>query len=105
MAFSTPQSNHVYVIIRLKMSENVNGLAGSLNCHYGETDDIFLNGRLVESDDTLMTIAIRHCRNLVGFCLNPTHRLYLAKVNHGLVDHEPVKLYVYVIDVFYKYLR
>ena len=44
---STSQSNHVYVIIRLKMSENINGLAVSMFCHYGETDDVFLIGGLV----------------------------------------------------------
>jgi hypothetical protein len=40
--------NHVYVIFRLKMSENVNGISGSLFCHYRETDDIFLIGGPVE---------------------------------------------------------
>jgi hypothetical protein len=42
------------------MSERINGLAGSLFCHYGETDDVFLIGGLVESDETLMASAIRH---------------------------------------------
>jgi hypothetical protein len=54
------ESNHVYVIIRLKMSESINGLAGSLFCHYGETDDVFLIGGLVEPDETLIASAIRH---------------------------------------------
>ena len=80
----------MYVIIRLKLSENVNGLACSLFCHYGETNDAFLIGGLVEPDETLMTSAIRYCRQLVDLCFKPNHRLYLAKVIHGLVDHEPV---------------
>ena len=42
MAFLTPQSNHVYAIIRRKMLENVKCLDVSLLCHYGETDDVFL---------------------------------------------------------------
>ena len=37
MAFSMSRSIHVYVIIRLKMSDNVDGLASNLFCHYGET--------------------------------------------------------------------
>jgi len=52
MASSTPKSNHVYVIIRKKMAEKVNGLAGILFCHYGETDDVFMIGGLVEPNDT-----------------------------------------------------
>ena len=42
MASSTTQSNHVYVTIRLKMTENINGLDAILFYHYGETDDTFL---------------------------------------------------------------
>ncbi len=80
MASSMTQSNHVYVIIRLKMSENMNGLFGSLFCHYGETDDAFLIGGALESNETLMAAAIRHCRRLVGFRLKPSQRLYLTKV-------------------------
>jgi hypothetical protein len=57
---------------------------------------------LVEHDETLMAIAIRHCRRLVDFHLKPNHRLYLAKVINGLVDHEPVKISIYVVDVLYK---
>jgi hypothetical protein len=105
MAFSTPQSIHVYVTILPKMSESVNGLTGKLFCHYGATDDVFLIGGPVEPNDTLMANAIRHYMRLVGLCLKPNHRIYLAKVIHGLVDHGPVKIYFYVIDVFYKDLQ
>ena len=105
MASSTSQSNHVYVIIRLKVSDNVNGLAGSLFCHYGETDDAFLICGLVEPNETLMASAIRHCRHLVDFRIKPSHRLYLAKVINGLVDQEPVKISFYFVDVLFKNLR
>jgi hypothetical protein len=83
------------------MSESINGIADSLFCHYGETDDAFLIGGLVEPNETLMAGAIRHCRRLVDFCLKPNHRLYLAKVINGLVNHEPVKISIYVVDVLY----
>ena len=102
MTSSTSQSNHAYVIIRLKISENVNGLTGSMFCHYDETDDVFLIGGSVEPNKTLMASAIRHCRRLVDFRLKPCHRLYLAKVINGLVDHEPLKIYIYVVDVLFK---
>ena len=74
MAASMIQFNHVYVIIRLKMSENMNGLPGSLICHYGETDDAFLIGGVVTSNDTLMASVIRHCRRLVDFRLKLSQR-------------------------------
>jgi hypothetical protein len=51
------------------MSENMNGIVGSLFCHYGETDDAFLIGGLVEPEETLMASAICHCRRLVDFRL------------------------------------
>ena len=87
------------------MSENINGLDGSMIWHYGETDDISLIGGSVEPNETLMASAIRHCRRLVDFRLKPCHRLYLAKVINGLVDHEPVKISIYVVDVLFKDLR
>ena len=105
MASSTTQSNHVYVIIRLKTSESINGLAGSLFCHYGETNDAFLIGVVVEPNETLMASAIRHCRILVDFRLKPSHRLYLAKVINGLKEHEPVRISIYVMNCLYKDLR
>jgi len=54
MTSSTPQSNYGYVIIRLKMIESINGITGSLFCYYGETDDAFFIGGLVEPTETLM---------------------------------------------------
>ena len=85
------------------MSKNINGLAGSIFCHYGKTDDVFLIGGLVEPNETLKASAIRHRRRMVDFRLKPSRRLYLAKVINGLADHEPpVKLSIYVVDVLYK---
>ena len=52
-----------------------------------------------------MANIIRHCRRLVHFRLKPNHRLYLAKVINGLINYESVKIFIYVIDVFYKDLR
>ncbi len=63
MASSWPQMpNHVYIIIRLKISESVNGISGSLFCPYGDIDDAFLISGLVKPRETLMAKAIRHCR-------------------------------------------
>ncbi len=43
MASSVPQiPSYVYVIIRLKMSENANGRYSNLICRHGENDNVFL---------------------------------------------------------------
>ena len=102
MTSSTSQCNYVYVIIRLKMFESINGIVGSVFCHSGETDDAFLISGLVEPYETLMGSAIRHCRRLVDFCFKPNHRLHLATIINDLVNHELVKIPIYVIDVLYK---
>ena len=73
-------------------------------CHYGETDDAFLIGGVVEPNETLIASVIRHCRRLVDFSRKPSHRLYLAKVINGLANHEPVKISIYVMDVLFKEL-
>jgi hypothetical protein len=46
--------DHVYIIILLKISEIVNGIAGTLFGHYGETNDALLIGGLVEPSEPLM---------------------------------------------------
>ena len=86
------------------MSESINGLAGSLFYHYGETVDAFLIGGVVQPNDTLMA-SVPHCRRQVDFSLKPSHRLYLAKGINGLAEHEPVRISIYVMDVLYKDLR
>ena len=83
----------------------MNGLVGSFFRHYGDTDDAFLIGGAVPPNETLVSCAIRHCSRRVDFRLKPNHRLYLAKVINGLVDHEPGKISIYVVDVLYKDLR
>ena len=60
--------SYVYVVIRLKRAESVNSLVGTtLFWHYGETNDIFLIGGLVQLGDTLTTATIRHCLHLLNF--------------------------------------
>ena len=68
-------------------------------------DDVFLIAGSVEPNETLMASVIRHCRRMVDVRLKPCHRLYLAKVINGMVDHEPVKISISVVDIFYKDLH
>jgi hypothetical protein len=52
-----------------------------------------------------MAGVLRHCRRLVDFCLKPSQCLYLTKVINGLIDHEPVKISIFAIDVLFNNLR
>jgi len=94
MDFSVlPIPNYVYVLIRLKMSRKIYGIVqGTLLCHYGETNNAFLVGGLVEPSESLMARAIRNCRHLVNFCLAQNDILYLAKTMVGFMDREPIKI-------------
>jgi len=99
MASSVPLvPNYVYVAIRLKMAENINSLVGStLLCHYGETHDVFPIGGLVQSGETLTTATIRHCLHLVNlFRIEQNDRLYIAKELDGFMDHEPIKIFIFL---------
>ncbi len=72
--------NYVFDIIRLKMSQITNALSGGLVCHHGISDDVYPIGGSVEPDETFMGSAIRHCRNLVDYCVKLNDdRLYLTK--------------------------
>ena len=58
------------------MSNKNNAIAqGTLLCHYGETNDAFLVGGLVQPSETLMASAIRHCRHVIIFRLAHNNRL------------------------------
>ena len=98
MASSMTQSKHVYILIRHKISENMNGLSSCLFCHYGETDDAFLIGGTAEPNEALMAAAIRQRLQwrMVDFRLKPNQRLHLTKVINGLIDHEPVKISIFL---------
>ncbi len=94
-----PMPNYVYLIIRLNMSDTANSAPGGFLCHYGENDDVFHTGGLVQSDETLMGTAIRHCRHLVNYHVRPNDRSYLAKMLNGFMNYEPLKICIYVTDV------
>jgi len=101
MASSVPLvPNYAYVVIRLRMVESVNSLIDTiLLCHYGETNDIFPIGALVQPGETLRTATIRHCRHVVNFRIEQNDRLYIAKEMDGFMDHELVKIAILIIDV------
>jgi hypothetical protein len=72
-----PVPNYLYVAIRLKMAESVNSRVGTtLLCHYGETNDIFPIGGLVQLDEILTAATTRHCRHRVNFRIEQNDRIY-----------------------------
>jgi hypothetical protein len=82
------------------MAESVNSLVDTtLLCLYGETNDIFPIGGLVQLGKTLTTETIRHCRHLVNFRIKQKDRLYIAKELDVFMDHEPVKISILIVDV------
>jgi len=88
------------------MAESVNSLVGTtLLCHYGETNDIFPIGGIVQLGETVAAQAIRHCRHIVNFRNEQNDRLYIAKELDGFMDHEPVKIAILIIDVLFGKLK
>jgi hypothetical protein len=54
----------------------------------------------VQSGETLSTAAIRHCRHLVNFRIEQNDRLFIAKELNGFMDHEPIKITIF-LRMFY----
>jgi len=97
--------NYVYVVIRIKITDNINSLVGSTShCHYGETHDVFPIVGLVHSSETLTTATIRYCRHLVNFRIEQNYRLYIAKELDGFMDNEPIKINIFITDVLFNRL-
>ncbi len=71
MSSTTPfDRDYVYIICRLKFNEDIKSLApSSLFCHYGDTNDVFPIGGLVDIDETPIATILRYLRELAGFRL------------------------------------
>jgi len=107
MASSVPLvPNYVYVVIRLKMAESVNILVGTTSlCQYGETNDIFPIGGLVQLGKSLTPATIRRCRHLVNGRIEQNDRLYTTMESDGFMDHEPIKITILITDVLCRRLK
>jgi hypothetical protein len=53
----------------------------------------------------LTTATIRHCRHLVNFCIKQNDRLYIAKERDGFMEHEPIKITIFITDVLFNRLK
>ena len=89
------------------MAESINNslVDSTLLCHYGETHDVFPIGGLVQPGETLTTAAIRHCRHLVNFRIEQNDHLHIAKEHDGFMEHEPIKVTIFINDVLFNRLK
>ncbi len=94
-----PFREYVYIVCRLKSTNDINFLTpSSLFCHYGETNDIFPVGGLVDIDETPIAAILRYLRELIGFRLANNFPMFLINVIDGYKDHEPIKIRLFVTD-------
>ena len=82
------------------MVEIAYSLVGStLICHYGETNDIFPIGGIVQPCEVLTNIAIRRCRHRFNFVIEQNDRLYVAKALDRFMDRELVKITILITSI------
>jgi hypothetical protein len=94
--------DYVYIICRLKFTEDIKSLApSSLFCHYGDTNDVFPIGGLVDIDETPIVAILRYLRELTGFRLARNFPMFLCNVISGYKEHESIKINLYVTDMLW----
>ena len=94
MASTVPLGlKYAYVLLRKKMGMQHNSLTSStMLCRYGDTNDVFLIGGLVDIGETPIATDSRHYHQLVNFVLKPHDHLWLFRVLKGLKDLMPVRI-------------
>ncbi len=98
--------DYVYIVFRLKFLADIKSLApSSLFCNYGDTNDVFPIGGLVDIGETPIDAILRYLRELAGFRLANGFPMFPCNAIDGSKDHEPVKIRLYVIDVLWDYCR
>ncbi len=107
MASTSPSvRGYIYIICRLKFTEDIKSLApSSLFCHYGETNDLFPIGGLVDIDETPIAASLRHLRELAGFRLAYGLPMFPCNSIDGYKDREPIRVRLYVTDVLWDHCR
>ena len=97
---------YVYIVCRLKFTMDISSLTpSSLFCHYGETNDIFPVGGLVDIDETPIAAILRYLRELTGFRLANGFPMFPINAIDGYKDHEPIKIRLFVTDVLWDHCR
>ena len=98
--------DYVYIVCRLKFTADIKSLAPSyMFCHYGDTNDVFPIGGLVDIGETPIAAILRYLRELAGFRLANGCPMFPCNIIDGYKDHEPIKIRLYVTDVFWDHCR
>ena len=91
---------YAYVVPRLKMGMHQKSLTSSaILWLYGDTNDVFPIGGLVDISETSIAAASRYCRQLIIFVVKPHDHLCLFQVLKGLNDIMLVRFSMYILDV------
>jgi len=98
--------DYVYIICRLTFTTDIKYLPpSSLFCHYGDTNDEFPIGGLVDIGETPIAAILRYFRELAGFRLANCFPMFPCNVIDGYKDHEPIKIRLCVIHVLWDHCR
>ena len=98
--------DYVYIVCILKFMADVKSLAlRSLSCHYGDTNDVFPIGGLVDIGETPIAVILQYLRELAGFRLANGFPMFPCNVIDGYKDPEPIKIRLYVTDVLWDHCR
>ena len=90
----------LFVGLRLKMDMLQNSLTSSaILCRYGDMNDVFPIGGLVNIGETPIATDSRHCRQLVNFVFKPHDHFCLFRVIKGLKDLMLVRISLYNLDI------
>jgi hypothetical protein len=74
-------------------------------CHYGDTNDGFPIGGLVDIGETPIAAILRYLHELADFRLANGFPMFPCNIIDGYKDHEPIKIRFYVIDVIWDHCR
>ena len=98
--------DYAYIIVRLKFTEDIKSLApSSLFCHYGDTNDAFPIGGLVDIGETPIAAVLRYLRELAGIRLARHFPMFLCNIIAGYKEHETIKIHVFVTDILWDELK
>ena len=73
--------------------------SSTMLCRYGETNDVFPIGGLVDIGETPIAADSRHYHQQVKFVLKLHDHLWLSRVLKGLKDLMPSRISMYILDV------
>jgi hypothetical protein len=91
---------YAYVWLRFKMAMEQNSFTSStILCRYGDTNDVFPNGGLVDIGETHIAAGSRYCRLIINFVVKPHDHLCLFQVLKGLTHLMSVRISLYILDV------